>query len=367
MIRFVLIFVFVSLFSFSKAATISGTVSPVRAEKLFTLIVMNYDTRVDSIVQQVYVKPDGSFSFQLDIKEPALYRLGFVEELALVYILLKPDDNIILKIDKDQVVCSGSPDTQFLIDYEIQRKNLHKTWVQPVLDSMDASYAKGDKSKVTYWNNQHDSVINRYKEDLGKWVVQSSFIYSLAAIHHSLRWHSDNDVALMDTMLANYQKKYPGYQLTQQLENKVIRTKRIALGSIAPSFTSMKADNSSFDFKNIKGKYILLDFWASWCGPCRKESPMLVKAYGLYQEKGFTIVSVSLDDNEAKWIKAIKKDQYTWTNVSDLKGWSSSAALIYSVSSIPSNFLLDSEGRIIAKNLTGTELEKKLEELFLKK
>jgi thiol-disulfide isomerase/thioredoxin len=108
----------------------------------------------------------------------------------------------------------------------------------------------------------------------------------------------------------------------------------------------------------------LVDFWASWCGPCRKENPAVVAAYQKYKDKGFDILGVSMDDNKDKWLAAIAKDNLTWTHVSDLKGWQNAVGKMYSVTSIPFNLLLDKEGKILAKSLRGADLEAKLAEIF---
>ena len=109
---------------------------------------------------------------------------------------------------------------------------------------------------------------------------------------------------------------------------------------------------------------MLVDFWASWCRPCREANPSVVKAYNKYKDKNFTVFGVSLDQNRAPWLKAIKADNLTWTQVSDLKGWSNAAAAKYNVQAIPQNFLVDPSGKIIAKNLRGEDLNSKLSEVL---
>jgi peroxiredoxin len=149
--------------------------------------------------------------------------------------------------------------------------------------------------------------------------------------------------------------------------NMLQNLKRTAIGQAAPDFTQTDTAGAKVSLHNFKGKYVLLDFWASWCKPCRHENPAVVNAFHKYKDKDFTIVSVSLDAPGAKdkWLKAIHEDGLTgWTHVSDLNFWSNEVAKLYSIQSIPQNFLLDKEGKIIAKNLRGEELEAKLHEVL---
>lgn len=141
----------------------------------------------------------------------------------------------------------------------------------------------------------------------------------------------------------------------------------LAIGQKAPELTFNNPEGKEIKLSSLKGKVVLIDFWASWCGPCRKENPEVVKVYNTYKDKtfkngkGFTVYGVSLDKNADAWTKAIEKDKLVWENhVSDLKGWSAEGAQIYGVSAIPTNYLIDGDGVIIAKNLRGADLEKAL-------
>ena len=144
------------------------------------------------------------------------------------------------------------------------------------------------------------------------------------------------------------------------------KIKAIALGAVAPEFAEADTSGKMINLSSFRGKYVLIDFWASWCGPCRQENPNVVKAFNRYKGQKFTIIGVSLDqpNGKTKWLAAIHKDGLNWAQVSDLKYWDSKVADQYAVRGIPQNFLLDPDGKIVAKNLRGDDLEEKLEELF---
>lgn len=350
-------------FASAQQAKIKGALPASSSGKTLVLTLMNYETRKDKPVQEVKADKAGAFSFTVLLKEPAIYNLS-VADSSLLHLLVKPGDVIDLRIAKNAMTSKGSDDTQYLIDYEANRKKVFHKWLQPTYDSSAAAVKSGSKERIEYWNVEHEKASEKYKAELAVWVKQPFFINSLSAIHHSMRWHADYDLALMDTMVSILQRKYPNYELTRQLVSKVNSTKRIAIGAVAPDFQSKNTEGKMISLKAYKGQYTLVDFWASWCGPCRQESPTLVRLYATYKEKGFTILSVSIDTSEDKWKGAIRKDGYVWENVSELGGYASATAALYNVSAIPNSFLLDKEGRIIAKNLRGKNLENKLAELL---
>ncbi len=169
-------------------------------------------------------------------------------------------------------------------------------------------------------------------------------------------------VTVGDMLVAEYEDTYPApvNMIKQQLAG--LRT--FAIGAVAPDFSGPDPSGTSISLSSLRGKVVLIDFWASWCGPCRRENPNVVRLYNTYKDKGFEILGVSLDKTKSRWEQAIEADQLTWLHISDLKGWQSKYARQYGVSSIPQTVLLDAEGKILARNLRGEALAMKLKELF---
>lgn len=174
------------------------------------------------------------------------------------------------------------------------------------------------------------------------------------------------DMKVVDPLYASLSDEVRSTPLGQLYKKLLDRARPTALGAIAPDFQQQDENGKMIKLSDFRGKYVLIDFWASWCKPCRAENPTLVKAYARYKDKNFTILGVSLDDQRSRqaWINAIAQDQLTWTQVSDLKGWKNEVALRYNISSVPRNFLLDPQGKIIAVDLRGAALEAKLNQLL---
>jgi peroxiredoxin len=219
---------------------------------------------------------------------------------------------------------------------------------QRVMDSLDKRYNALDlelKQLVMDFTKSHPSSV------VSAFEIYANFSY-IPRLGQIDSLYQQLDTAARVT--------YFGKQLAVIIE----KTKQTAIGKNAPDFSANDVNGKPISLSSLKGKYVLLDFWASWCGPCRLENPNIVKAYHTFHNKGFEIFGVSLDESRDDWLQAIKKDGLNWTQVSDLKGWKSDAAALYGIKGIPMNYLIDKNGVIVARGLHGKELETTLLEIL---
>lgn len=235
----------------------------------------------------------------------------------------------------------------------------------------DVQKATLDQQRSPVYQNTMQDKFKALQKDreakLKEFIVSHPYSYlSLMAV--SSMGGPSADVSVIEPLYNSLSQNLKDSEAGKQLKQSFASLKATAIGTLAPDFTQNDVSGKPVKLSSFRGKYVLLDFWASWCGPCRQENPNVVRIFNKYKDKNFTVLGVSLDrpDGKAAWLNAIKDDGLTWTHVSDLKYWNNAAASLYFVQSIPQNFLIDPDGKIVAKNLRGAELESKLIELLAK-
>jgi peroxiredoxin len=291
-----------------------------------TIYLQNFRNKMFFIIDSTKIE-NGHFQFKGQVERPDLYGLTIrKEENFHPYFLFIENSEISVKIDTANArtaQITGSAANDLFETFQNNRKNF----------DIDTFIKANPKSPVAAYL--------LYRE-------------------YSTRFTADElekSIALFDTTLNSL-------AYIQELR-EVIRIKRsVEIGKPAIDFSGTSPDGKEIKLSDFKGNYLLVDFWAAWCAPCRKENPNVVKAYKQFHEKGFNILGVSLDKKKEDWVKAIEADGLIWSHISDLKFWDSEPARIYGIRNIPSNVLFDPNGIIVARNLRGEELFKKLQEIY---
>jgi peroxiredoxin len=331
-------------------------------------------------LDSVRLGSDGSFSLSGKTEDP-FFALLYLEENKQIYLLIKPEQNIRIETDfsgfNSNYLVSGSIDSELIRELIAkQQKSLDKlvTLSKMYRDSLD-TYEDDKETLITRRNDKRNDIIKEHRDFTKNFIEENPGSFaSLMALYQMMDPYTsvltpEKDFtyfSLVDSALSN---QYPSAEPVKALNRMVVRVRtqleKLTPGTKAPNIALPNPEGDTILLSSLRGKYVLLDFWASWCNPCRKDNPHLVKYFNEFKNKNFTIYQVSLDKTKENWMKAIEDDNLEqWTHVSDLKYWNSIVVNLYNIQAIPSNFLLNPRGIIIAKDLRGEELQKKLNELL---
>ena len=236
--------------------------------------------------------------------------------------------------------------------------------IKALYPKYDIADSLGDKEMEKEIDKEYEAIAEEQKT-YSKKVIADNSDNNLGPYIATSTFFNDKGLAELELVLAGFDSTLNQSSYVKTLTEMTSVWKQVAVGQPAVNFIQNDSTGSPISLESLKGQYVLIDFWASWCGPCRDENPNVVAIYNDLHDKGFEIIGVSFDTSKEKWIKAIEDDKLTWHHVSDLEGWSNAVGGLYGVRSIPHTVLLDKEGIIIAKNLRGDELREKLEELLM--
>lgn len=335
----------------------SGNYDEVRLQKV------NSDYSIELVESANFVEDE--IEFNIFVFESTLFRLDFMGYTSLDLILDKSDVDIFVDDSNSlfEFTVNGSDDTEILKSIENKITNYRSEIRELNINFVEASQNR-DFELVNSIQSEFDFKKNQFELSLKDYL--SSAKSSLAVLVTADYLDIEENLIFWETIYNNYTEEFKDNSYFKNFENKLIKIKSISIGSVAPDIILNDTSGLPISLASLRGKYVLLDFWAAWCRPCREENPNIVENYNNYKSYGFDVYQVSLDRTKEDWVRGIKQDKLPWINVSDLKYYQSEAAELYNVDRIPSAFLLDPDGKIIAKHtdLRGPNLSRKLAEIF---
>ncbi|MBD5780456.1 TlpA family protein disulfide reductase [Pelagicoccus sp. NFK12] len=338
----------------------AGTFAP-SAE--ITLARHDVDQRSTVRVSANQSNSDGSLELELG-QEPGIYVLKG-SDAAEITLAVAEAETIKLNLREGKLVAHGSPGTQILENYESFRKESLARLVYPTRRNIKQAKSRGaSDDEIVRLTQAEVDAYQEHLQELNDFVIERAKD-TMALYGASLRLSGDYRLQELSQLVEAFAERHGPIQATQSLRKRIDTARTVAIGGVAPELKGKTLEGDEVSLSQYRGRYVLVDFWASWCPPCRLENKHYSELVKKVADRRFEIFAVNLDTTEKAWSRAVERDQATWVHVSDLQGWNSPLAAGYGVTALPASFLLDPDGRIIAKNLRGEALDNELRDLGL--